>query len=63
MEVEKKILWPLALVSILILSGLSWRQAGYWKNSEILFKHTITVTENNSSIHYNLANVFAEKND
>jgi protein O-mannosyl-transferase len=42
------------------LMGLTWKQANYWKNSIILFERTLDVTENNSSIHYNLGNVLVE---
>ena len=34
--------------------ALTRRQIGYWFDSESLFRHTLSVTEDNSIIHYNL---------
>lgn len=49
---------------VLLISGiLAWNQAGYWKNSEILFRRAIDVTKDNFVAHYNLANVLARRED
>jgi tetratricopeptide (TPR) repeat protein len=39
---------------ILTCSLLSWKQAGYWKNSATLFHRAIDVTQNNYVAHNNL---------
>jgi Flp pilus assembly protein TadD len=33
---------------------LTWQQLGYWKNSESLFGHAVSVTQNNFVAHHNL---------
>lgn len=50
-------------ILLLVSGGLTWKQAGYWKNSEILFRRAIDVTDENFIAHYNLANVLARRND
>ncbi len=42
---------------------LTWTQTCYWKNSEILFTHALTVTKNNYMAHNNLGLAFFEKGD
>jgi protein O-mannosyl-transferase len=51
---RKKIFFPAGIVLLIILSVLTWRQCGYWKDSISLFKHTVHVTENNHLAHDNL---------
>jgi tetratricopeptide (TPR) repeat protein len=41
----------LALVTVIALAGLSWRQVGYWRNSITLFERAIAVTGPNSIPH------------
>ncbi|MBC2717646.1 MAG: tetratricopeptide repeat protein [Desulfobacteraceae bacterium] len=60
-RLQKVFMGAFSIVLIVILTGLTWKQAGYWKNSTTLFEHALTVTDNNSTIHYNLGNVLAEK--
>lgn len=52
-------------VGILVLASgaLTWKQTGYWKNSEVLFRHALDVTRENFIAHYNLANVLARQKD
>ena len=54
-EIRKIILFPAGVVSIVILSFLTWEQCGYWKNSITLYERALKVTENNDLAHYNLA--------
>ena len=44
-----------AVVIVLTLAGLARVQAGYWRNSETLFRHTLEVTERNPMAHFGLA--------
>ncbi len=39
---------------IMACTGLSWHQARYWRNSEVLFRHTLAVTSNNELAENNL---------
>lgn len=48
----------LMLGVLLVLTAL---QAGRWKDSETLFRHTLAVTSNNWLIHNNLAGALADK--
>ncbi|MFC1895508.1 tetratricopeptide repeat protein [Thermodesulfobacteriota bacterium] len=51
------VLGGLACAILPVLMWLSWLQAGYWKNSVVLFEHAIDVTRYNYVAHYNLGNV------
>src|SRR4029079_9279372 len=39
------------LALLLILTFLSWRQHGFWKDKLALFSHALDVTENNAVAH------------
>lgn len=48
--------------SILVLAAgalLTWRQIGYWRTSETLFRRTLAVTRNNELAHNNLGYYYA----
>jgi protein O-mannosyl-transferase len=48
----------LAVPAVLVLgvfAALTYHQLGYWRDSETLWRHTLSVTENNSVAHDNLA--------
>ena len=48
---------PLFLVGCLILGSclaVTWRQLGYWKDSEALFRHALAATDHNYLAHNNL---------
>jgi tetratricopeptide (TPR) repeat protein len=47
---------PLAVAACLVSAVLSWVQAGYWRNSETLFRHALAVTNDNSVAYHNLGN-------
>jgi tetratricopeptide (TPR) repeat protein len=53
-NLRKKILLPAALIFFIIMSGLTWKQCGYWKNNFILFSHALRVTKNNFMAHGHL---------
>jgi hypothetical protein len=60
-DTRRKILFPAAIASLLILSVLTWQQCGYWKNSVTIFQHALLVTKNNYLAHSNLASALAEE--
>ncbi len=60
-EIRKKILFPAGIIFFAILSILSWKQCGYWKNHIVLFKHTLKVTENNALAHNSIGLAFYRK--
>ncbi|MHC4738664.1 MAG: tetratricopeptide repeat protein [Planctomycetota bacterium] len=47
-----------ALVGMLVCTRLQLR---HWRNSETLFKHAISVTKNNFTMHYNYGKVLSDK--
>ena len=46
-----KILFPAALVFLLLLTLLTWKQCGYWKNSKALFHQALKTTTGNYIAH------------
>ena len=58
---EKRILkaWLAAAAAAIIVSlgSITYRQLGYWKDGETLWRYTLTVTRNNYMAHDNLAMV------
>ncbi len=52
-----------AVPVIIVLGYLSWGQTSYWRNSEVLFKQTLSVTENNFGMHYSLGNYYLGRED
>ena len=57
-----KRLWLVAsaIIAVTVLSIVTWKQTGYWKDSISLFSHAINVTENNPVAHYNLGTALAK---
>lgn len=60
-DIRKKILWPAGMTVLFILTVLTFRQCGYWKNSITLFGYTLQVTKDNSLAHTNIGMAFAEE--
>ncbi len=60
-DLRKKILFPAGIVLIAVLTTLTWKQSGYWKNSIELWNHTIQITRNNYFAHNWIAVALAEK--
>jgi len=52
-----------AMIAILILSLITWKQTEYWKNSLVLWRHAINVTKNNHIAHYNLGGALDKTGD
>jgi Flp pilus assembly protein TadD len=49
---------PLAaagVAALVLLSGLTWRQVGFWTDHVTLFRHAVAVTESNARAHGGLA--------
>jgi len=60
---KKYISATVSVIIVLLLMTLSWSQLKYWKNNYELFTHTLEVTENNYTMHCNLAVLLAGKGD
>jgi tetratricopeptide (TPR) repeat protein len=55
-----------AAIATVIIISLSWRafvQTSYWKDSEALWNHTLTVTSDNDVAHYNLGYLYLQRGD
>ncbi len=50
-----------ALIVVLILGCLTYRQLGYWRDDETLWRYTLRVTERNYVAHNNLALALAKQ--
>ncbi|MCX5848920.1 MAG: tetratricopeptide repeat protein [Deltaproteobacteria bacterium] len=50
-EIKKYLLFPAVMIFLAVLSILTWRQCGYWKNGIELVNHTLQVTKNNYMAH------------
>jgi len=47
--------------AIILCSGLTRHQIGYWKDSETLFRHALEITKDNYVAHDNLGRALADK--
>jgi tetratricopeptide (TPR) repeat protein len=57
---KKILLVVLATICLLTLTTLTWKQLRYWKNSTVLFDHTLNVTSENYLAHTKLGEVLLE---
>jgi len=57
-EIRKKILFPAAMIIIILLMMLTWRQCGFWENSMTISRHTLKATKNNYKMHHNMGTSF-----
>ncbi|MGB5218364.1 MAG: tetratricopeptide repeat protein, partial [Smithella sp.] len=59
-EKTRRTLFPAAFVILAILSILTWKQCGYWKNGISLFKHTAQVIKIEQRDLANMGNDFTQ---
>ncbi len=53
-----------AVLLLAVLGVLTWRQAGYWRTTETLFRHTLDVTSPENRLAFGLyANAYLERGD
>jgi tetratricopeptide (TPR) repeat protein len=60
---KKQVLAGTAFVILSALSAAAWIQTGYWFHGIPLYEHTLSVTEDNYTIHYNLGTTFLNRNE
>jgi len=60
---KKQFIIILSGISLSILMILSWKQLGYWQNSELLFEHNIEVNKNDGLTHLLLAKTLISQGD
>ena len=54
----KRVMITCLISVLLIYAAIAWNQVGYWKNSQSLYKHALSVTKDNYLAHNNLGMVF-----
>jgi len=55
---QKIFLVSSAVIALTLCACLTWRQAGYWRNSVALYEHALAVTGNNSLVLHNLGEAY-----
>jgi tetratricopeptide (TPR) repeat protein len=63
LRINMRWLWAGSLVIIVLLSAITWRQLGFWKNDETLFRHAMNVTKDNCVAQAGLAEALLRKGD
>ena len=58
---RRQIVALLAGAALVCCALLSWRQLGYWRNSEILWRHTLAATTDNAGAHTMLGKTLLDK--
>lgn len=61
-SLDRRISFAAAGIALLVFAGLTWRQIGFWQNSETLFWQTISVSKNNFLIEQNLCHYYIGQN-
>jgi hypothetical protein len=59
-RLRRRLSWILVAI-VAALSVLTWRQIGYWSDQEVLFRHTVAVTEGNGRANLILSQALGEK--
>jgi tetratricopeptide (TPR) repeat protein len=62
-SVRREYLWLVATATIAILSYGAVVQTSFWKNSEALWNHTLSVTSNNDFAHNNLGFLYLQRGE
>ncbi len=60
-KINRQAVMLLAALAVFVLTGLTWKQVGYWKNNLTIYARTLAVTENNWPVHFNLGTAYREK--
>jgi protein O-mannosyl-transferase len=60
---RRRLLAVLSLLVVAILMAHAWRQTGYWRNSDSLWRHTLDCTSDNALAHSNLGSDLADRGE
>ncbi len=63
LRVRPRALGAAAMLVIVVLAGLTWRQLGFWESDEKLFRHAMSVTKNNCVALGSLAEALLRKGE
>jgi tetratricopeptide (TPR) repeat protein len=61
LNIHRVFLWPAAAGALTACALYAYENVGYWKNSEILLRHTLEVTPDNCLVHNNYAITMDQK--
>jgi protein O-mannosyl-transferase len=62
-RLRRQYLWLVAATTVAVLSYLAAAQTSFWKNSETLWNHTLSVTSNNDFAHNNLGFLYLRRGE
>jgi Flp pilus assembly protein TadD len=62
-RIDLRALRAISVLVIVVLAGLTWRQVGFWKNDETLFRHALSVTNDNCIALASLSEALLRKDD
>jgi Flp pilus assembly protein TadD len=62
-RIGPRALWVASMLVIVVLAGLTWRQLGFWKTHETLFRHALSVTKDNCVALDSLADYLIRKGE
>lgn len=63
LRISKALGWAVALVAVVGLTWGCWWQTRQWRDSESLWRYTLSVTQENAYAHANLASVLAQRGE
>jgi len=58
---RKQVLGTAAVAIVMVLTACTWKQVTYWRNTQTLWTHTLTVTQDNDVALTDLGNYFMEQ--
>jgi tetratricopeptide (TPR) repeat protein len=59
----REILVPVAVIAGLFFLVVTWFQVQFWRNSTVVWEHTLEVTENNALAHNHLGSAYLSQGD
>jgi len=62
-RIPKELGWAAAVVGLIGLTWGGWWQTRHWRDSESLWRYTLSVTKDNAYAHANLASVLAQQGE
>jgi len=60
-EKTRRMVCSSAIIVLLTLSGMTFKQCGYWKNSIVLFREALQVTKSNDRMYHNLGTAYFQE--
>lgn len=61
LKLNRFLIWTASGLAVASCMVGTWVQTGYWKNSEILYTHTLECTRDNDAVHYFLGSYYSDQ--